>query len=68
MLGSLNKLWPWRNVISTRENSKGEIVPFIEKSVLPASYDGDPQIIAVLVFMVIGFLSVFAIERLGAKK
>lgn len=67
MLGSLNKLWPWRNVISTRQNSKGEIVPFIEKSVLPANYDGDPQILGVVVLMIIGFLSVFAIERLGNK-
>ena len=67
MLGSLNKLWPWRNVISTRENSKGEIVPFIEKSVFPANYDGDPQVVGVVVIMIIGFLSVFLIERLGAK-
>jgi len=65
MIGSLNKLWPWRNVISTRENSKGEIVPFIEKSVLPANFDGDPQILGVMILMIIGFLSVFVIERLG---
>ncbi len=68
MIGSLNKLWPWRNVLSYRENSSGEKVPFLEQSVLPGNFDGDPQVIAVLVLMVIGFISVFAIEKLGNKK
>lgn len=67
MIGSLNKLWPWRNVLSTRINSKGETVPFIEQSVLPAAYQGDPQLVGVLVAMLAGFLSVFIMERLGKK-
>lgn len=67
MIGSLNKLWPWRNVISTRVNSKGDTVPFIEESVLPAAYNGDPQLIAVLIAMLVGFLSVFILERFGKK-
>ena len=68
MLGSLNKLWPWRNVISTRINSKGETVPFLEESVLPAAYDGNPYIVGVLITMLLGYLSVFIMERLGTKK
>lgn len=68
MLGSLNKLWPWRNVISTRINSKGETVPFLEESVLPAAYDGNPYFAGVLITMLLGFLSVFIMERLGTKK
>ncbi len=67
MLGSLNKLWPWRNVLSTRVNSKGETVPFLEESVLPAAYDGNPYLVGVLITMLLGFLSVFIIERLGTK-
>ncbi|MFK7983382.1 MAG: DUF368 domain-containing protein [Saprospiraceae bacterium] len=67
MLGSLNKLWPWRNVLSTRINSKGKEVPFIEESVLPNNYDGEPFLIAVVICMIIGFLSVFLIEKLGSK-
>ena len=67
MLGSLNKLWPWRNVLSTRINSKGKEVPFIEESVLPTNYDGEPFLVAVIICMIIGFLSVFLIEKLGSK-
>lgn len=67
MLGSLNKLWPWRNVLSTRINTKGKEVPFIEESVLPSNYDNEPFIIAVVICMILGFLSVFLIEKLGTK-
>ena len=68
IIGSLNKIWPWRNVLSYRENSKGEQVPFIEKSVLPAQYDGEAMIIWVILLMFIGFIAVFAIERLGRSQ
>ena len=67
MLGSLNKLWPWRNVLSTRINSKGKEVPFIEESVLPGNYENEPFVIAVVICMILGFLSVFIIERLGKQ-
>ncbi len=67
MLGSLNKLWPWRNVLSTRINSKGKEIPFIEESVLPSNYDNEPFVLAVVICMILGFLSVFLIERLGTK-
>ena len=44
MIGSLNKVWPWKNVLSYRTNSHGEEVPFLEKSVLPGGFEGDPQL------------------------
>lgn len=68
MLGSLNKIWPWRNVLEYRINSKGEQVPFLERSVLPVQYEGDPMIVGVLICMVIGFAVVFVLERAGQKK
>ncbi len=67
MLGSLNKLWPWRNVLSTRINSKGIEVPFMTESVLPSNYESEPFIVAVVICMIVGFLSIFVIEGLGAK-
>jgi putative membrane protein len=67
MLGSLNKIWPWRNVIETRLNSRGEEVPFIEKSVLPGTFDGEPMILGVIILAIVGFASVFVIERIGIR-
>ncbi|MBQ4804279.1 DUF368 domain-containing protein [Aquimarina sp. MMG015] len=68
MIGSLNKLWPWKKVLSWRTNSEGIEVPFLEKSILPSSFDGDPRIIWVLLFIIIGFLLILALERLATKK
>lgn len=36
MLGSARKLWPWKEVVTTRINSHGEVVPLVEKNVFPA--------------------------------
>lgn len=68
MIGSLNKIWPWKKVVSWRTNSEGLEVPFIEKSILPANFDGDPRIIWALLFVCIGFLLILILERLAIKK
>ncbi|MDP6966508.1 MAG: DUF368 domain-containing protein, partial [Candidatus Marinimicrobia bacterium] len=68
MLGSLNKIWPWRNVLETRVNFSGEKVPLLEVSVLAKYYEGDAQILLVLVCMVIGFVMVYGLDRLGKNK
>jgi putative membrane protein len=68
MIGSLNKLWPWKEILSTRTNSAGLEVPFLEKSVLPSQFDGDPQILWVCILIVIGFLLILMLERFAVKK
>ena len=65
ILGSLNKLWPWKEVVSWRMNSKGLEVPLIEKSVLPSQFDGDPQLTAAIIFAIVGLLLILGIERLA---
>ena len=68
MLGSLNKVWPWRNVLTYREDSHGQRVPFLEEAVSPAAYaGGDPQVLGVLVWALVGFAGVFLLERLGSR-
>ncbi len=68
MIGSLNKLWPWKKILSYRTNSEGLQVPFIEKSILPFQIEGDPRIIWVLGFITIGFILILILERLAIKK
>ena len=67
ILGSLNKVWPWKEVISWRTNSKGEEVPLIEESIMPSAFNGDPQVFYAVTLMVLGFLTIFILERLGTK-
>ena len=67
MIGSLNKIWPWKKVLSLRTNSKGIEVPFQEQSVSPFLFDGDNQIMMALLLMTIGFLTILILEKLGSK-
>ena len=67
MIGSLNKLWPWKQVMSYRENSHGEQVPFLESSVLPQNFDGDPQLVGVVILALVGFALILILERWAAK-
>ena len=63
MLGSLNKIWPWRNVLEYRINSKGEEVPFIEKNVMPAAYEGNALVFGVIIAIVLGLVAVYLLSR-----
>lgn len=68
MIGSLNKVWPWKNTIETFVDRHGELRPLIEKNVLPTAYDGEPYLAQALLFAVIGFVLIFAVERIATGK
>lgn len=68
MIGALNKIWPWKEVLQYRTNHEGEKIPFIERSILPSDYTGDPQVLYAIVFAIIGFLTIFLLERIAIKK
>ena len=67
MAGSLNKVWPWKQVLETRVNSHGEVVPFIENSILPQNFDGNPQVMTAVILAVIGFVVIFGMEKMASK-
>lgn len=67
MIGSIKKVWPWQNVASTRINSKGEEVPFLLENVLPGQYEGEAMLVVCLVLLVLGFVTVLGLERLGER-
>ncbi|HPE83037.1 MAG: DUF368 domain-containing protein [Aequorivita sp.] len=68
MIGALNKIWPWKEVLQYRMTHAGEQIPFIERSILPQNYDGNPQILYAILFAIIGFLTIFLLERIAVKK
>jgi len=68
IFGSLNKIWPWKEVLTWRENSSGKLVPLLEQSVSPSNYNGDPQLTLTIALMIIGFLTIFILEKIGSKK
>ena len=68
IIGSLNKIWPWKKVLTYRTNSHGEQVPFNELSISPFSYDGNPQLMYATVLAIIGFGLILLLEKLAVKK
>jgi putative membrane protein len=68
MIGSLNKIWPWKNTLKTRINSEGLEVSVLDESILPSSYAGDSELVLAIVFIVIGFATILILETLGSKK
>ncbi len=70
MIGSLNKVWPWKEVIAFRLNHEGIQVPAFDKSVLPGRYlevtGQDPRIFYAILFAAVGIFLVVAIEKVAA--
>jgi putative membrane protein len=62
MIGSLAKVWPWKETISTRINSKGEEVPFVQQMSLPSV---DDTLLLSVALMFCGAILVLALERFG---
>jgi putative membrane protein len=67
IIGSLNKIWPWKEVLEA-EMINGKLKILKEKSVFPGSYDGDPQLVWALLLAAVGFLFIILLERLALKK
>lgn len=68
IFGSLNKIWPWKEVVTWQTASDGIKTPLVEKSISPFTFDGNPQITYAIILMVVGFLTIFILEKIGSKK
>jgi len=70
MIGSLNKVWPWKQVISYRLNHEGVQVPAFDKSILPWDYFSktgqDPLVFKAILCAALGVFLVVAIEKTAA--
>ena len=62
MLGSLNKVWPWKETIETYIDRHGVAKPLIETNILP-----DRQLWEAIGLAFAGFAIVYLLERLSLK-
>jgi len=71
MVGSLNKVWPWKEVMQTFTDSHGELKPLIERNILPSSYEqitgNSSFLIGAIALAVVGFALIFVIENIANK-
>ena len=67
ILGSLNKIWPWKNVLES-EMIDGKLKILQEESISPFAYQGNPEILWAVFLAVIGFLVIVLLEKSATIK
>ena len=70
MLGSLNKIWPWKQTIETFIDRHGVERPLIEKNILPHTYEqltGSSHLVSAIALFLLGVTIVFVIEFIANK-
>jgi len=67
IIGSLNKIWPWKETLTWRTNSHGVKVPLNQQSISPFSFENN-QLLLAIVLAVLGFGLILLLEKLAVKK
>ncbi|MCM0148842.1 DUF368 domain-containing protein [Photobacterium galatheae] len=71
MLGTLNKVWPWKETLTWRTNSSGEQVPLLEQNLSPFSFEqvtGHPALLGyAIAAMALGIVLVWGLEKFAEE-
>lgn len=67
MIGSLNKIWPWKETLKTIV-VEGEVKPLLEKNILPSLSNPEHSVWIALLMAMIGILLILFIELILARK
>jgi putative membrane protein len=68
MVGSLNKVWPWKQTLETYTDRHGEIKPLVQTNVLPSTYETivgrESYLIYGVLLAIFGFALVYFIDKI----
>ena len=72
MLGSLNKVWPWKHTLTWRTDSHGLQVPVLQENLWPSQFASqmgqDSQLLLALLLAVAGVALVLGLEWLAGSR
>ncbi|MDO6499077.1 DUF368 domain-containing protein [Photobacterium sanguinicancri] len=72
MIGTLSKIWPWKETLTWRTNSSGQQVPLLEQNLSPFNFEqvtGQPSLVIYAVMaMILGFGLVWGLEKFASDK
>ncbi len=72
MIGSLNKIWPWKLTIESFTGAEGAVHPLVQDNVLPGRYalesGTDPQVLWAVLLALAGSGLIFLFEILSKKR
>lgn len=70
MIGSLNKVWPWKETVRTYLDNHGMLQPLVERNVWPGRFEAatgaSSELGMALLLGLIGFLLIYAVELIGS--
>jgi len=71
MLGSLNKIWPWKQTLTWRTDRHGEQLPLLQANLLPGRFaeisGQDPQLLLAILLALGGVLLVLGLQWLAGR-
>ena len=71
MIGTLGKVWPWKETLTWRTNSSGLEVPLLERNLSPFSFEqvtGQPALLAyAIVAMLAAIILILVLEKTAEK-
>ena len=65
MLGSLRKVWPWKETLESLVDIHGDVVPIVQSNILPRQWDG--EFLVAFSLIVAGLLTVLTLDRMGKR-
>lgn len=75
MVGSLNKVWPWKETVETYLDSHGVAQPLVQTNIAPGTFEqltGQPSLLMQATLLgIVGFMAIYGIElaaRIIVKK
>jgi putative membrane protein len=66
MLGSLRKIWPWKETVESILGRHGEQIPIKQNNVLPPAWDS--QFVLAVVLAIVGFTVVLMLDYVASRK
>jgi len=63
MVGSLRKIWPWKEVLASITDRHGQIIPTVEANIAPAALNS--EVVIALGLAVVGFAVVLVLDGLA---
>ena len=66
MLGSLRRIWPWKETLTAILDSHGKEIPPVQTNILPPSFNNEVGLALLLMF--VGFVVVFSLDFWARKK
>jgi len=73
MVGSLNKVWPWKEVTESFIDRHGEVRPLAERNILPGTFESIPGndnawLVGAVIMAIAGFALIFVMEAITKRK